>query len=427
MKKIILYILTVLVIGSLQSQTKPNVILVLMDDVGFENITYNGGQSYSTPNIDLFALQAVSFTNCNSMPLCTPSRVMLLTGKYNFRNYTKWGELSDSTIANVLKGQGYSTGVFGKWQLGGWDSGIKKAGFDEYVVHDPKGSDSGSRYKNPVLYHKGEFIPNLEGKYGEDVVRDSMYKFIERNQTQPFFVYYPMMLAHLPFQPTPDDSAYATWGTSGHVSWYDNQMKYADKLIGQLINKIECMGLSDNTVIIISGDNGTPSPVTSMFNGKPIDGGKAKTIRYGTNVPLYVMWKGKSIVGKDNSLIDFSDIYAFIADISGSDIRHDGISFLHNIIGQEGKNKAWLYFDYNAQNSVISGGKGRTIWVMDKKYKLYDSIVSPYEFRAGKFYNYQSKPLEGKNNHIEASERTNYENNRYHYFKNILDSIANTK
>jgi arylsulfatase A len=421
MKQLLVILLTILTFKG--NSQKPNIIVVLVDDLGFETITYNGGQSYSTPNIDLFASQSLCFINAHAMPKCAPSRVELLTGKYNFRNYTTWGAINDTTIANVLKEQGYTTGIFGKWQLGKGDSILKTCGFDEYAVTQ----DSGSRYKNPSIYSHGKWIEGVQGKYGEDVIRDSLFRFIEQNQTIPFFAYYSMLNVHQPFSPTPDDSVYSTWNGQPSPIYFPSMVKYMDKTFGQLVDKIECMGLSENTIIMFLGDNGTPQQITSQFKGTSIKGGKGLTIKYGTNVPLYVRWKGRSITGFDSNLIDLTDVYATISELAGLQEQKDGVSFVHNIQGLPGSNKQYLYFDYKPMlDEDGSADTTHSIWVMDKKYKLYDSIVTPSKFRAGKFYNYQKKPTEGQNTHIDATERSSYETHRYRSFKNVIDSIKST-
>ena len=120
-------------------QEKPNIILILGDDVGYELFTCNGGQSYSTPAIDNLAQQGMRFTQCHACPNCSPTRIELLTGKYGFRNYITWGYLdpSQKTIANMLRDGGYKTCVAGKWQLDGGDQSIRALGFDKYSVFEP--------------------------------------------------------------------------------------------------------------------------------------------------------------------------------------------------------------------------------------------------------------------------------------------------
>src|SRR4051812_3966625 len=142
--------------------SKPNILFIVGDDVGFEVLTCDGGQSYSTPNIDKLAKNGMLFTQCHSSPMCAPSRVSLLTGKYNFRNYTKWGYLSTDqrTLANMLSDAGYATCYAGKWQLDGGYNSIKTFGWQKSSVWLPfLYSDEraeGSRYKSPKVYQDGK-------------------------------------------------------------------------------------------------------------------------------------------------------------------------------------------------------------------------------------------------------------------------------
>ena len=147
--------------------TKPNVIFILADDIGYEIPGYTGGQSYSTPNIDQLAQNGLQFSQCHTAPDCSPSRIMLMTGKYNFRNYIEWGTLDTSqyTIANIFHNAGYKTCVAGKWQFDGGDASIKKFGFDTYRVFLPfftvdEAAENAFRYKNPHIYQNAAYLPD---------------------------------------------------------------------------------------------------------------------------------------------------------------------------------------------------------------------------------------------------------------------------
>ncbi|HXL58464.1 MAG TPA: sulfatase-like hydrolase/transferase, partial [Chitinophagaceae bacterium] len=195
------------------TSSKPNIVLILADDIGYEVPTYTGGQSYSTPNIDRLAGNSMQITQCQTAPLCSPSRVMLMTGKYNFRNYIDWGILDTTqyTIANLLHSAGYVTCVAGKWQLNGGDATIKKVGFDKYSVFLPftpatvkeEGTENWYRYKNPHIYTNGAFLRAsvTQGKYADNMFVNFINRFIDSNTNKPFFVYYPMSLCHYPFCP----------------------------------------------------------------------------------------------------------------------------------------------------------------------------------------------------------------------------------
>src|SRR5882672_9030737 len=151
--------------AAMNAAVKPNIILILADDVGYETPNYTGGQSYSTPALNYLAANGTRFTNCYTAPLCSPSRFMLMTAKYNFRNYTTWGkmDITEHTIANLLKKAGYATCIAGKWQFDGGDAAIRALGFNKYLVSNPFNLDEDdgtvSMYKNPQVYEKGAYWP----------------------------------------------------------------------------------------------------------------------------------------------------------------------------------------------------------------------------------------------------------------------------
>jgi len=205
--------------SSLSTATKKNIIIILEDDIGYEIPAIDGGKSYPTPNIDKLAQDGMRFTQCRSAALCSPSRFMLLTGKYNFRNYTIWGimDTSQRTIGNMLKDAGYATCYAGKWQLDGGDASIRKFGFDKYRIWLPfkicPEEAEGSRYKSAKMYQDGGYLPQefTDNKYSEDMLSDYVLNFMDSNKTKPFFIYYAMILCHKAFSPTPDDPEYASW------------------------------------------------------------------------------------------------------------------------------------------------------------------------------------------------------------------------
>ena len=199
---------------------KPNVILVMADDVSWECFGCYGGEDYKTPHIDRLAAEGIRFEHCYSTPICTPSRVKMMTGKYGFRNYTHFGYLNpeERTFGHMMQAAGYQTAIAGKWQLNGLYNALpgnqdsmrpRKAGFHQsmlWQVTKGKGQGGGERFWNAPLEHNGRFVTQQEndGKYGPDLMTDFVCDFIEENREQPFFVYYPMVLVHDPFVLTPD-------------------------------------------------------------------------------------------------------------------------------------------------------------------------------------------------------------------------------
>src|SRR5215831_6016551 len=367
--------------------SNPNIILILGDDVGYEIPTCDGGQTYQTPSIDAMASTGMRFTKCFTAPLCSPSRFMLMTGKYNYRNYTAWGIMdpNEKTIGTLLRDAGYQTYVAGKWQFDGGDASIHSLGFNGYCVWNPfqNVATFGSNYKNPTVYTNGQYLSTSQTrhKYVDDIFTDSALQFIKANKTKNFFVYFPITLCHDPFSPTPDDPQFAAWDPKKNISdtsYFRSMVKYMDKKIGQLTDSLKTWKLYDNTIVIYAGDNGTPSPIYSLFNGKIIRGGKASTNVLGTKVPLIVNWPGHVLQGIDTNLVDFTDFLPTLADAAGVSIPNDygsidGVSFYNQLIGATSTPRRWVYCYYHplskeGHNTLLA------IWSQNGNYKLYDSL-----------------------------------------------------
>ncbi len=374
---------------------RPNIILIMADDQGYECLGAYGSASYRTPVLDKLAATGMKFANCHSQPLCTPTRTQIMTGRYNLRNYVRFGhfDYTERTFAHVLKDGGYATCVAGKWQLiGAGADAPYKAGFDEYClwhmedVFGPKGS----RYRDPKIIQNGQSLGILQGKYGPDVVSDYINGFIERNKRGPFFVYYPMILTHSPFEPTPDSPE---WGQSvSNKRFYVDMVEYMDKITGRIVQKLDDLGLRENTLILFTGDNGSPKGITSqMQDGGTIDGGKGLTTDAGTHVALIANWKGTIPTGKVCSdLVDFSDILPTLADAGGAslpkDVAIDGRSFLPQLRGEKGNPRDWIFCWYQRD----PGGQLHR-FARDKRWKLYDQSNTA---RAGKLFDIPADPLE---------------------------------
>lgn len=385
---------------------KPNIIMILVDDIGYEVPGYTGGQSYSTPNVNRLAQQGMQFTHCIATPNCCPSRVELLSGKYSFRNYSEWSIYNTAapTFVSLLKGAGYATCVAGKWQFDGGDASAKAMGFDKYLLHYPfllpDGNDDYHRYKNPVLYSNGAYLPSsqTQGKYADDMFVDYISKFIDSNKKKPFFVYYPLSLCHFPFQPTPDDPEYAAFDPETHKTnprFFPSMVKYMDKKVGEVVSKIESSGLANNTYIIFSSDNGSPESILSQFNGRTIQGGKNHSNDFGVHVPLVVYCPGKIAPGTvQRNIVDYSDFFKTITDlgkvgtakVAGAGIL-DSKSFapyINSSTPVTPRTWAYCYWKPDPLRAPVQNKH----FVQDLNYKLYDSTNS------NRFYNILVDSLE---------------------------------
>lgn len=377
---------------------KPNILLIMADDVSWEAFSCYGAEDYKTPHIDALAARGARFAHCYSTPICTPSRVQIMTGQYSFRNYTHFGYLNpnEKTIGHLMQSAGYQTAIAGKWQLNGlynklagWDDRKRpqQAGFHESYLwqvttgKQPK-DGGGERFWSPPLERNGvmETVEDNAGKYGPDLLCDFLCDFMERNRSKPFFVYYPMVLVHNPFVKTPDTIGNEPRTQAANKAPKNKELQkenfvamveYMDKIVGRLVKKVESIGQEENTIILFTADNGTNRGITSRWQGKDIKGGKGGMKDMGTHVPLVAAWPGKSPRGSViDDLVDFTDMYPTFADATGvslgKDDPIDGRSFLPQLLGQSGHPRDFVFLHYQPYWGAQPGQFART-----QQYKLY--------------------------------------------------------
>ena len=359
-KAIILLLAAVLQTASVirAASQKLNVVLIMADDVGYECFSAYGSKEFSTPRLDALAAKSIRFDHCHSTPLCTPSRVNLMTGKSNVFNYVDFGVFpkGEPTFANHFKAQGYATAVAGKWQLLTAQTGIspKEAGFDRHCVWNIPGTER-RRYWEPSLMHDGKVINHGEDDYGSTVIADYLIDFIKTNKDKPFLAYYPMNLPHNPFDPTPRSKNRKS--KNGKQNFID-MVAYMDHCVGRIEDTLIELGLRENTLLIFTADNGTNSSLTIDFFGTQRKGGKGYTHDHGTKVPLIVNLPGRIKAGQVNKdLICFSDLFPTIveaADLPAKKItKGDGWSFWPQCLGKVGKKRDWIY-GYYFPTSVLA-------------------------------------------------------------------------
>lgn len=357
----------------------PNIVLIMADDMGYECVAANGGESYQTPHLDAMARRGMRFTNCHSQPICTPSRVQIMTGVYNSRNYIRFGLLDPqaTTFAHVLKKAGYATCVVGKWQLQGGLDGPGKFGFDEYCLWQL--TVRKSRYPNPTLETNGKVQAYSAGEYGPDLVSDYLCDFMERHKEGPFFAYYPMILPHWPFEPTPDSkdwdpAAEGVLKGTGKAKYFADMVAYTDKMVGKVLAKIDALGIGDQTLVIFTGDNGTYTGITSRLAGRDYQGGKGNLSEHGVHVPMIALRPGTTPAGQVNhDLIDFTDLLPTLAELGQAEVPKllalDGRSFAPQLRGEAGNPRAWSYCWYYRNGTPKDAGGGET--ARTRRYKLY--------------------------------------------------------
>lgn len=390
----VLIVLSGLTFLKLCAEDKPNIVVIMADDIGFECLSAYGSEFYQTPHLDALASEGALFTQAYSQPICTPSRVKIMSGKYNFRNHDGFATypFEDTTFAQVAKQNGYATAVAGKWQLSAGDlTGPERAGFDEYCAwhfseHLLRGADGrvpeplpepftrkGSRYKSPKLFENGNLLTDTKGKYGPDIATDFLCDFIERKKDEPFLVYYAMMLVHAPFDPTPNSPDWEKKASNrSNGDRYRDMVHYMDKMVGKITAKLEKVNLREDTLILFTGDNGTPGQITSPFPGRgEIRGGKGKMIDDGNRAPLIANWPGtiqpRTLIP---SLVGFADFLPTIAELTGSKVTHatDGNSFLPLLKGDASNGRSWLFQSYSVHGASDAPFR---CFARDAEWKLY--------------------------------------------------------
>ena len=392
----LLFALPALALVSAFAQQRPiNVVLIMADDVGYECFGAYGSKQYRTPRLDKMADSGVKFTRCYSTPLCTPSRVALMTGKSNVRNYTDFGALSpgEYTFADLFREAGYATAVAGKWQLQG--SGRAQgmpagSGFDTYCLWNTPLTGR-NRFWNPSLERNGKLIETAADDYGPDIFTEFLLDFIEENRRRPFFAYYPMALVHSPFVPTPDS---ADRNSEDVQRNFEDMVAYTDKIVGRFEDKLEALGLLEKTLMIFTADNGAHHRLYSALDGRIIRGDKGAPTDAGTHVPLFVRMPGAVPGGREiDDLIDFADFLPTLADAAGLQLPNrqqlDGRSFQPQLLGAPGAPREWHYtyyfprpfadaFDTPYANPEVRYARG-------KRYKLY---------AGGELFDLQADPRE---------------------------------
>lgn len=404
--------------GKNHNKTNPNILFILVDDLGKEWVSTYGADDVRTPNADKLAATGMTFRNAYSMPQCTPSRVALLTGQYPWRNgwinhydVPRWGHGAQFdpekyiTFARVMKSAGYVTCAAGKWQINDFriqPDIMVQHGFDEYCMWT--GGEGGNvkvsnrRYWNPYI-HTREGSKTYPGKFGDDIFTDFIITFMKKHRDQPMMIYYPMCLTHVPFTTTPLEP-----DVKGKTEKHKAMVRYADFLLGKLIASLDSLGIRENTIVFWTTDNGTTHSMTGHRNGWAIRGGKTYLTENGINAPFIVNCPGTVPGGKiTDALVDFPDMLPTFAELGGANIPEgdtiDGKSFAPLILGEKDDSpRKWIMALGSHPSSirndrVVNYFPFRDRVIRDKKYKAYiDTTKVIYEL-----YDLSSDPGERNN------------------------------
>lgn len=277
---------------------RPNVVLILTDDQGYGDLSCHGNDKINTPNIDSLARDGVEFSQFYVSPVCSPTRSSLLTGRYNYRTGivdTAMGRSmmypDEVTLAEMLSGAGYATGIFGKWHLGdNYPMRSIDQGFQESLVCNGGGlaqpsGPPGNGYFDPVLMHNG--TPQKTSGYCTEIFTHAAIDFIEKNRHRPFFAYLAVNAPHTPLQIW--ESAvlpYRAMGLSEETARIYGMVANIDENIGKLLRRLKTLGLEQDTIVIFMSDNGPQQP---RYNAG-MRGLKGTVYEGGIRVPCFIRW-----------------------------------------------------------------------------------------------------------------------------------------
>ena len=372
-------------VGAASAKEKMNIILIMADDSAADNYGCYGSTFFSTPRLDALAASGAKFSHCYSQPVCTSSRVKIMTGRDGIRNYAAFGTLDkdETTFGTMMKNAGYATAVAGKWQLHGGSNGslAPDCGFDTFCLWNYPGARR-ERFWNPGVVRDGTVLETTKKDYGPDIFTDFIIEFIEKNKERPFFAYYPMVLVHSPFLPTPDSKASERKGKKNQaLENFRDMTAYADKCVGRIVDALEKNGLREKTVVIYTTDNGTGRSLTYPFKDEQRDGEKAYATDGGSHAPLIVNCPGTVPAGTvTDDLVEFSDVMPTLANISGAalpNVTLDGRSFWPQCREEKGNPRKWIFQYYypkftQAAQKHGQGIRGNEIvWAQNQHYKLY--------------------------------------------------------
>jgi len=316
---------------------RPNIIFVLTDDQGYGELGCHGNPIIKTPNIDKFYQESLRFTDFHVSPTCSPTRASLMTGRHEFRSGVTHTimererlSLKATTLAQVLKSAGYTTGIFGKWHLGDEaDYQPDQRGFDEVFIHGAGGIGQtypgscgdapGNTYFNPAILHNRKF-EKTQG-FCTDVFFSQALKWIDekRSGPAPFFVYLTPNAPHAPYVcPEPYAKPYKDAGLNTNAAGYYGMISNIDENFGKLLARLKAWNLERNTLVIFMTDNG--HSIASLYNAG-MRGAKGTPYQGGTRVPSFWRWPAAFQGGRDiGQLAAHIDIFPTFAELAGAKI-----------------------------------------------------------------------------------------------------------
>ncbi len=308
---------------------KPNIVFLLIDDLGYADCGFNGGKDILTPNIDKLAKAGSILENHYVQPVCSPTRSALMTGRYPTKTgiYTiitpgaQWGlPLNERTLANALKDAGYHTAITGKWHLGEFEKAYQPnaRGFDQQYGHFFGAIDYYTHSRNNQLdwYRNGEPL-NEEGYSTHLVAREACHTIENNDQKKPLFLYVPFNGVHSPFQ-APEEYTKAYPNLEGNRQKLAGMLAAVDEAVGQIVASLKKAGMLENTLIVFSSDNGGPPP----GNNAPLRDFKGTIYEGGTRAAAFAFWPGHIPAGKKISgAMHMIDWYPTLVTLAGGSLK----------------------------------------------------------------------------------------------------------
>jgi arylsulfatase A len=365
-----------------------NFIIIMADDLSAGELACYGHSTHQTPRLDRLSAEGMRFRTAYATPLCRPTRVLLLTGQYpqrtgfygqDFYRPTKNSRFDDMgtkhTLGDLFRSSGYATAWVGKWQLSGAvPSLITECGFDEYLIHayrrnlPPGVKHAGAwetpgtpeRYWHPGLLRNGEYVPTDADDYGPDLLSEFVVDFVQRHKDRPFAVVYSMVLTHNPYYSTPITSTSPADRFQHASSNFRSNVEYMDHIVGRIVDAVDDLGLTENTVILFTADNATYGD------------GKGQVTERGVRVPFIVRCPGFVRPEQtSDALVSIADVLPTCAELIGVSIPRelaiDGISFSGVLRGALSSHRDWLYSYLNDQ-TILRDSR----WLLEGDGRLYD-------------------------------------------------------
>jgi arylsulfatase A-like enzyme len=364
--------------ASRPAESKPNIIVILADDLGYGDVGCYGNKTIKTPHIDALAASGMRFTDFHSNgPMCSPTRAAFLTGRYQQRcgleHVLGWDHdegiaLDEVTFAEVLKTAGYATAAFGKWHVGYVANfGPAKQGFDEFRGYSGGCLDYHShidRQGNPDWWKDDKLVP--EEGYVTDLVSDHTVSFMERNKDRPFCIYASHLAVHFPYQ-GPNDKADRVAGQSWHhlkrgsrkdrKAAYKEMIESMDAGVGRIVQAVKRLGLEKRTLIFFASDNGA---YLSVGSNLPCRGEKTDLWEGGHRVPAIAWWPGKIKPGTVTDQTTMTmDLFATMVDMAAAklpkDLKLDGVSLLPLLKQNKKLSERTLFWRFKKKHAVRKG------------------------------------------------------------------------